>query len=55
MEGEREDTALGNEWLADHDIRPMAEVAVYGGNDPRVRRDPSRLFHNHEPEEQQQP
>ena len=37
--GGREGTRPWGEcWLADHDIRPTAEVAVYGGNDPRLRR-----------------
>lgn len=30
--------------LADHDIRPTAEVALYGGNDPRLRGRPASFI-----------
>lgn len=42
--GEEETASWGGDELADHDIRPTAEAAVYGRSDPRMRWTPSRPF-----------
>lgn len=51
-EGREGTRPWGAGWLADHDIRPMGELALSRKNGPRLRRT-FPLFHNHEPEEQQ--